>query len=214
MKEDNVLNIPHHTQPPVKLPLSSPPYGPTILNKIQMQVNSASNPTTAAINGNNTQTNKGGYKIVVNNYHAHSILSTQDNNNITTCLINTPALDASAKLYQQIGDTAMLTSKHKNVDNFYANIEKPKSKASNDNELETIKDVPSNENMASAEDSSTPNETTPPPPPKSVIMIQSNPQKCEVTGEDDIGSNLDDDDDEDLGGEFFVIFFFTSMIPN
>lgn len=205
MKEDNnAMNI-HHTQPPVKLSLSSPTNATTILNKIQMQVNGASNPLTAAINGNGAQTNKSGYKIVVNNYHAHSILSSQDNNNVTTCLINTPPLDASAKLYQQIGDAPTLISKHKNVDNFFSiNLEKPKSKTSKDNELETIKDVPSNENTASGEEFSTPNETT--PPPKSVIVLQSKPPKCEVTGEDDIGSNLDDDDDEDLGGELFIIF--------
>lgn len=207
MKEDNhVLNIPHHTPPPVTLPSTASSNANTILlNKIQMQVNGASNPTTAATNGNGAQTNKGGYKIVVNNYHALSIRSNQESNNIATCLINTPSLDGRTKLYQQIGDAPMPmpTSKHKNVDTFIsANLERSKSKASKDQELEIIQDVASNENSASPEESSIPNETSPPPPPKSVIVIQTSPQKCEAAGEDDVGSNLDDDDDEDLGGEF------------
>ncbi|KAL5280493.1 TTLL4 family protein [Megaselia abdita] len=199
MKEDNnALNIPHHTPPPVTLPSSAPTNATTILNKIQMQVNGASNPTTTATNGNSAQTNnnKGGYKIVVNNYHAHSILSNQESNNIATCLINTPPLDGNSKMYQQIGDAPnpMPASKHKHVDNFVSvNTDKPKPKA----DTATIKDAGSYENLASSEESSTPTETSPNASPPKVIVIQS--QKCEVTGEDDIGSNLDDDDDEDLG---------------
>lgn len=205
MKEDNAL---HHMQLPVTLPSSSTSNGTTILNKFQMQVNGASIPMAAATNGTGTQTNKSGYKIVVNNYHAHSILSGQDNNNIATCLINQSSLDSNTnKLYQQIGDAPM-PSKIKHIDiSIPATVEKPKTKASKDNDLENGNEVSTNGNIVFTEETSTPNETT--ATIKSVIVTQSPSQKCEVTGEDDIGSNLDDDDDEDLGGE--TIFYISKI---
>lgn len=208
MKEDNTaLNIPHHTAPPVTLPSSN--NATSILNKTQVQLNGAVTPSSNTTNGNSPNTNKGGYKIVVNNYHAHSILSNQDGNSIATCLINTP-LDGNTKLFQQqIGDAPTPSSaKHKNVDNSNpANLEKLKSKASNkdtDDDLQPrLKEVGSNDALTSGEEA-TPTEIL---PPKSVVMITNN-QQCDAAGEDDIGSNLDDDDDEDLGGEFLSCFFF------
>lgn len=230
MKEDNsLLSTPHHTSPPVTLPSANNNAinaATTVLNKNQIQVNGASLPSatngaSSAVNNgvvtngntntnNNAQTNKSGYKIVVNNYHAHSILSSKEGNNIATCIINTPPLDGNSKLLHQIGDAPSPLSKVKHIENFISTntdkSPKPKTTSNESNDLPNGKDY-SCEGSPSSEDVS-PSPTPEMPPPKTVIVIQNNQPKCEIlAGEDDIGSNLDDDDDEDLGGEMQGFFF-------